>query len=108
MNDLLSKKCLPCSIDTDPLNKDQINDYLKKVDEDWILADDGRIEKTFKFENFKEALDFTKKVGELAEKEGHHPSIFLAWGIARVRLWTNNIKGLHENDFIMAAKIDEL
>lgn len=108
MSDLLSKKCVPCSVDTDPLDREEINEYLDKVDKDWSLQDDGRIERTYKFDNFKQALDFTNKVGELAEEEGHHPSIFLAWGMVRVRLWTNNIKGLHENDFVMAAKIDEL
>ena len=108
MENLLAKKCIPCSIDTEPLTDIEIESFLRRVDKNWELAEDMRIERTFKFKNFKEALDFTNKIGNLAEEEGHHPSIYLAWGIVRVRIWTNNIKGLHENDFILAAKIDSI
>ncbi|HLS53013.1 MAG TPA: 4a-hydroxytetrahydrobiopterin dehydratase [Tissierellaceae bacterium] len=108
MKDLLSKQCIPCSIDSEPLTIEEVNLYLEKIDQDWKLAEDGRIEKNFKFKNFKEALNFTNLVGELADQEGHHPSLILAWGLVRVRIWTNNIQGLHENDFILAAKIDQL
>lgn len=108
MVDLLSKKCIPCSIDTEPLTEMEIKNYLEKVNKDWKLAEDDRIERKFKFKDFKSGLDFVNKVASLAEAEGHHPSIYLAWGIVRIRIWTNNIKGLHENDFILAAKIDRL
>ena len=67
-----------------------------------------RIERTFRFRNFREALDFVQKVGDLAEAEGHHPDISFGWGYATVSLRTKKIKGLHENDFIMATKIDRL
>ena len=66
------------------------------------------MERIFKFKDFKEALEFTNKVGGIAEAEGHHPDITLSWGRVIITLWTHKIKGLHENDFIMAAKIDEL
>ncbi len=75
----------------------------------WALADTGRsIERTFKFKNFKEALDFVAKIGNLAEIEGHHPDISFGWGWAKVSWQTKKIKGLHENDFIMAAKTSKL
>ena len=75
----------------------------------WALEDEAhRIERTFRFKNFREALSFVQKVGELAEAEGHHPDISFGWGYATVSLRTKKIKGLHENDFIMAAKIDRL
>ena len=76
---------------------------------EWALKDEAhRIERTFRFKNFREALSFVQKVGELAEAEGHHPDISFGWGYATVSLRTKKIKGLHENDFIMAAKIDRL
>lgn len=108
MSNLLSKKCIPCSIATDPLNKEEIEKFFKELKDGWIIVEDKQIEKTYKFKDFKEALDFTNLVGELAESEGHHPVIYLAWGRVGIKLWTSNIEGLHENDFILAAKIDEL
>lgn len=108
MADLLSKKCIPCSIGAVPLNAKGIHEYLKNLKEGWQTVEDKYIEKTYKFKDFREALDFTYKVGELAENEGHHPDIYLSWGKVVLKLWTHKIKGLHENDFILAAKIDEL
>ena len=76
---------------------------------DWELCDDARrIERTFRFRNFREALAFVQRVGELAETEGHHPDISFGWGYATVSLSAKKIKGLHENDFIMASKIDRM
>ncbi|NLJ99179.1 MAG: 4a-hydroxytetrahydrobiopterin dehydratase [Tissierellia bacterium] len=66
------------------------------------------LKKEYKFKNFKDALDFTNKVGSLAEEEGHHPDIYLSWGKVVIKLWTHKIDGLHKNDFILAAKIDEI
>lgn len=108
MNNLLSKKCIPCSINTDPLAPDEIDNLFKDLKSGWEVIEYKYIEKTFKFNDFKQALDFTNKVGELAESEGHHPDIYLAWGRVVIKLWTHKIKGLHENDFILAAKIDEI
>ncbi len=108
MKDLRSKKCVPCSIGAIPLNADEIQDLLKALDKNWDVIDDIQIERTFKFKDFKEALEFTNKVGDLAEAEGHHPDICLSWGKVEITLWTHKIKGLHENDFILAAKIDNL
>ena len=88
--------------------RDQAEAYLGQA-EDWQLRDDGkRIERAFKFKNFREALGFVDRVGALAEAEGHHPDISFGWGYATISLHTHKIKGLHENDFIMAAKINRL
>ncbi len=107
-DDLLSKTCTPCRGGVPPLTKAEAEVYLEKAP-GWTLADDGRrIERSFKFENFKEAMDFVAKIGKLSESEGHHPDISFGWGWARVSWQTKKIKGLHENDFIMAAKTNEL
>lgn len=107
-NDLLSKTCTPCRGGVPPLTRVEAEAFLPQA-AGWELLDDAhRIERTFKFRNFKEALDFVAKVGGLAESEGHHPDIGFGWGWARVSWQTKKIKGLHENDFIMAAKANAL
>lgn len=108
MSNLIEKKCIPCSIGTEPLNLDEIMDYMQNLKDGWQVFEEKYIEKTYKFKNFKEALNFTNMVGNLAEKEGHHPDIYLTWGKVVIKLYTHKISGLHENDFILAAKIDEL
>jgi 4a-hydroxytetrahydrobiopterin dehydratase len=108
MAELAQKTCTPCRGGTPPLTRDEAEAYRKDAP-DWELLDDGkRIERTFKFKNFKGALDFVDRVGALAEDEGHHPDLTFGWGYAKVSLFTHKIKGLHENDFIMAAKINGL
>ncbi|HSH36342.1 MAG TPA: 4a-hydroxytetrahydrobiopterin dehydratase [Schnuerera sp.] len=108
MENLTAKKCIPCSIGAPTLEPDEIKEYHKSLQDDWKVIDNKKIEKTYKFKNFKEALDFTNKVGNLAEEEGHHPDIYLSWGKVVLQLWTHKIGGLHQNDFILAAKIDEI
>jgi 4a-hydroxytetrahydrobiopterin dehydratase len=109
MTDMLAgKACTPCRGGVPPLNRDEAARYLSQVP-DWELQDDGhRIQRTWRFKSFREALAFVQEVGELAEAEGHHPEICFGWGQATVSLQTKKIKGLHENDFIMAAKIDRV
>ena len=108
MAELAQKTCTPCRGGTPPLSLDEAKAYQKDAP-DWALLEDGkRIERTFKFKNFEAALDFVDRVGALAEDEGHHPDITFGWGYAKVSLFTHKIKGLHENDFIMAAKINRL
>jgi 4a-hydroxytetrahydrobiopterin dehydratase len=100
--------CTPCRGGVPPLDIDAARHYLAQV-ADWKLRDDGRaIERTFWFSDFRGALDFVHQVGELAETERHHPEIAFGWGHATITLQTKKIKGLHQNDFIMAARIDRL
>ncbi len=107
-DDLSSKTCTPCRGGMPPLTRTEAEDYLNGAS-GWALMDDGRrIERSFSFKNFKEAMDFVIKIGNVSELEGHHPDISFGWGWAKVSWQTKKLKGLHENDFIMAAKTNEL
>ena len=107
-DDLLSKTCTPCRGGVPPLTAAEAENYLQQAP-GWALVDEGpRIERSFTFKNFKETMDFVARVGNLAESEGHHPDISFGWGWAKVSWQTKKIKGLHENDFIMAAKTNSL
>lgn len=90
------------------MHGEELKKFFESLVGGWKLVEEHHIEKEFKFKDFKAALAFTNKVGELAESEGHHPDIFLSWGKVVVRTWTHKALGLTENDFILAAKIDEL
>lgn len=105
---LNEKHCVPCEIGADPLTPQLIEGYLKDLTDGWKVIDDVKLEKKYKFKDFKTALAFVNQVGELAEQEGHHPDICFGWGKVVVQLMTHKIKGLHDNDFILAAKIDEI
>jgi 4a-hydroxytetrahydrobiopterin dehydratase len=106
--ELVNKTCTPCRGGIPPLTREQA-ERLHAEAPDWQLPDEARrIERSFRFRNFREALTFVKEIGELAETEGHHPHICFGWGNATVSLQTKKINGLHENDFIMAAKIDRI
>jgi 4a-hydroxytetrahydrobiopterin dehydratase len=105
---LASKTCTPCRGGIPPLTREQAELFHAQAP-DWKLAREAhRIERSFRFGNFREALTFVQQIGELAESEGHHPNISFGWGNATVSLQTKKIKGLHENDFIMATKIDRI
>ena len=105
---LLAKTCTPCQGGIPPLTKEEAEAHRRQTPQ-WSLLDDGhRIERTFKFKDFAEAFAFVKRAADLAEEEGHHPDITFGWGYATVSLYTHKIKGLHENDFIMAAKLDRI
>jgi len=105
---LYAKKCTPCQGGINPLGVEDANALLMVVP-GWDLIDDStKIKRTFKFSNFMQALSFTLKVGELCELEGHHPDITVGWGYVRVVFQTHKINGLHENDFIMAAKVNAM
>ena len=111
MNDLSKKKCIPCEGGTLPFDTTEIHKYLKKVDGWDVKEDDSKnfyLIKEFKFENFLMSQNFINKVGEIAEKEGHHPDIWFGWGYAKIKIFTHAIKGLAESDFILAAKIDKI
>jgi len=107
MTDLASKNCVPCRGGVPPLAGKELDSLAKQVPE-WKVVDGHHIVRLFKFPNFVQALAFVNKVGELAEVQGHHPDILLAWGKAEITTWTHSINGLTESDFILAAKIDAL
>lgn len=105
---LAEQECEPCQGGVPPMESDEIQEYLDRVDDGWDAVDDHHIERRFEFDDFRDALEFTYDVGELAEEEGHHPDIYLEYGAAEVKFWTHKIDGLHEADFVMAAKVDEI
>ena len=108
MDNLAEKTCTPCRGGIPPLTQEDAERLHVQVP-DWELRDDAhRIERSFRFRNFREALSFVQRIGELAETQGHHPDISFGWGYATVSLRTKKIKGLHENDFIMAGRIDRI
>ena len=106
MTDLAKKTCIPCRGGVPPLKGAQLEDLQDKLKNDWKIINEHHLEKEYSFKNFREALDFTVRVGELAENQDHHPDIFLTWGKVKVTIWTHKIDGLTESDFIFAAKTD--
>ncbi len=111
MSDLVDKKCIPCEGGIMPFDISEIHKYQKKVDGWDVKKDEKKIyflEKYFKFKNFISSQNFINEVAEISEKEGHHPDISFGWGYAKVGITTHSIKGLSKNDFILAAKIDQI
>jgi len=107
MSELSSKQCVPCRGGVPPLTADEIKPLLNQL-EGWEVVDEHHLRKVVKTSNFREALAFVNKVGEIAEEQGHHPDICFGWGQAEITIWTHKINGLTESDFILAAKIDRL
>ena len=104
---LADQECEACTSEDEPLTEAEYADYLAELDDDvWAVVDEHHLEGTYEFPDFRNALEFTYEVGELAEEEWHHPDIHLEWGEVRIELWTHKIDGLHESDFVMAAKMD--
>ena len=108
MSTLAEKECVPCKGGVPPLKGQQLAKLSNDLNGGWQVIQEHHLEKEYEFNNFREALDFTNKVGELAESQGHHPDIYLAWGKVKLTIWTHKIDGLTESDFILAAKIDAL
>ncbi len=110
MVDLTEEKCVACRAGAPRVSEAESRQLIGQIPEWRLVERDGieRLERVFRFRNFAEALAFTNRVGALAEDEGHHPAILTEWGRVTVTLWTHKIRGLHKNDFIMAAKIDSL
>jgi 4a-hydroxytetrahydrobiopterin dehydratase len=101
-------KCVPCSSDLPPLSPDECKKMISALPE-WELDDEAKsISRKFSFKNFVQAMEFAVKVGQLAEEMGHHPVLTVGWGFCRVKFKTNKIDGLHNNDFVMAAHVNEL
>lgn len=105
MSELAKKNCVPCRGGVPPLDAQQAAQLLRQID-GWTIEKDFHLTKSFKFPDFAKALAFVNRVGAMAEKQGHHPDIYLSWGMARVEIWTHKINGLTESDFIFAAKTD--
>ena len=107
MSDLASKTCVPCRGGTPPLKGEELDDLRRQIP-GWEVLEEHHLRRRFRFKNFREALDFVNRVGELAEEQGHHPDVGFGWGYAEVTVYTHKIDGLTESDFILAAKISEL
>ncbi len=108
MSDLASKECVPCRGGVAPLAGDELNKLIARLGGGWRVINGHHLEKDFRFPDFRGALDFMNKVGELAEVQGHHPDIYLAWGKVKITVWTHKIDGLTESDFVFAARSDTL
>ncbi len=106
--DLAAMECVPCKGGVPPLDGTELERYLADLGGEWRVIDGHHLEKEYRFRNFREALDFVNRVGELAESVGHHPDIELGWGRVKLTVFTHKIDGLHESDFVFAAKADRL
>jgi len=107
MSGLAARECVPCRGGVPPMQGEEIRNLLGQLS-GWEVVAEHHLRKEYKFKNFREALDFVNRVGELAEEQGHHPDICFGWGKAEITIWTHKIDGLTESDFILAAKIDNL
>lgn len=107
MNDLAAKSCVPCRGGIPPLAGHELDRLLDLLNNDWEVVNGHHLRREFRFPDFLSALGFTNVIGQVAEAEGHHPDIHLAWGRATVEIWTHKIDGLTESDFILAAKIEQ-
>ncbi|MGH9900797.1 MAG: 4a-hydroxytetrahydrobiopterin dehydratase [Pyrinomonadaceae bacterium] len=107
MEDLANRNCVPCRGGVPRLVGDQIRPLAAQL-RGWEVVNEHHLKRNYAFTNFRDALAFVIRVGEVAEREGHHPDISFGWGYAEVRIWTHAINGLTESDFILAAKIDRL
>jgi 4a-hydroxytetrahydrobiopterin dehydratase len=103
---LSEKHCVPCKGGVAPLKGQALTPLLEQLQKGWEIVDEHHLEKEYSFKNFQEALEFTNRIGAIAEKEGHHPDIFLSYGKVKIQIWTHKINGLTESDFILAAKCD--
>jgi 4a-hydroxytetrahydrobiopterin dehydratase len=110
MTDLASQECEACRADAPRATREEIERWTTEIPEWSIIEIEGvsRLERTFRFDDFRAALAFTNRVGDAAEEAGHHPALLTEWGRVRVQWWTHKIRGLHRNDFILAARTDRL
>lgn len=108
MNDLADIACEPCSGDVPPLEGEELREYEDQLSDDWDVVEDHHLERTFSFPDFESALSFTNEVGALAERVNHHPDIYLTWGEVKITIWTHEIDGLSETDFVFSAKTERI
>ena len=107
MSELANRTCVPCRGGVPPLQNEAIEKLLSELN-GWSVVGEHHLSKAYKFGDFREALEFVNRVGELAEEQGHHPDICFGWGRVEITIWTHKIDGLTESDFFLAAKIDTL
>jgi 4a-hydroxytetrahydrobiopterin dehydratase len=107
MSELSQQHCVPCRGGVPALKGDQLKVLARKLGGDWKVVEEHHLEKAYTFDDFQQALAFTNRVGEIAEREGHHPDIHLTWGRVVLSIWTHKIDGLTESDFVLAAKADD-
>ena len=105
---LSGKSCVPCQGGVPPLTKQVVKVLLLELGNDWALNKAGHLYKEYRFTNFQAALSFANQVGKIAEEEGHHPDLKVAWGLCAIEIWTHKINDLTESDFILAAKIEKI
>ena len=108
MSELANQTCEPCQGGFPPLDASGIAELMPQLAPGWSTVDDHHLVRTWELPDFASGLDLVNRIGALAEQQGHHPDLYLAWGKVRVELWTHKIDGLHLSDFVLAAKIDEL
>jgi len=108
MSELAAKRCVPCRGGVPPLAGNELTTYQELLEDGWDVVNEHHLERSYQFDDFRQALDFTARVGEMAEEQDHHPDIFLAWVVVKVTIWTHKIDGLTESDFVFAAKADQL
>jgi 4a-hydroxytetrahydrobiopterin dehydratase len=110
MTSLADKTCVPCRGGTPPLKRKELTDIHRQLPESslWNVVNEHHLVRAYKFPDFRSALAFVNKIGEIAEEQGHHPDILLGWGKVEITTWTHAVDGLTESDFILAAKIDRL
>jgi len=106
--ELADQPCEACTSDDDPLTEPEYAPHLEELGDAWTVVDEHHLEGTYEFADFRDALEFTYEVGELAEEEWHHPDIHLQWGEVRIEMWTHKLDGLHKTDFVMAARMDRI
>lgn len=104
---LAGKECVPCKGGVPPLKGEELQKLHASLGNDWDLVEEHHLEKTYKFDNFVDALAFVNKVGDIAESQNHHPEIELGYGRAKIAVWTHKIDGLTESDFVFAAKVEK-
>lgn len=108
MSDLAKKSCVPCRGGVPPVKGEELVSLQARLGGEWQVIQEHHLERTYAFDDFRQALDFTIKVGEMAEEQDHHPDIYLTWGEVKITIWTHKIDGLTESDFVFAAKADVL
>lgn len=108
MSNLVNKKCVPCEGGVLPFSASEVEKYRQEISQEWNVIEEKRLERKFKFEDFKKSMEFVNKVAVVAEEEQHHPDIKIFYNLVTITLWTHAISGLSENDFIMATKIDNI